>query len=90
MMWFVTNGTIILPDEPKRFRHYAWETLDDPSSSYLAQTLSLFIMVLIVTSTTTFVLQTVPPYRNDESVVWNILETIISVSDFCIPYSNNF
>ena len=70
MIWYVTTGTITLPEEkPKVLTKYQkaiiilWDFVDDPSSSWGAYILSLYIMILIFVSTLTFMIETVPPYN---------------------------
>eukprot|EP01063_Lacrimia_lanifica_P020403 TRINITY_DN27716_c0_g1_i1.p1 TRINITY_DN27716_c0_g1~~TRINITY_DN27716_c0_g1_i1.p1 ORF type:complete len:719 (+),score=213.27 TRINITY_DN27716_c0_g1_i1:81-2237(+) len=73
----------ILIDEPDTWRRYVHETLTDPTSSRLAFCISMFFFALIILSTITFMLETLPvlspdpEYGNPEmGTFWFILESV--------------
>ncbi|QDZ25179.1 voltage-gated ion channel protein [Chloropicon primus] len=61
------------------FREKLWTTLDDPGSSRLAGTITLFLLLLILLSTVNFCLETLPYFytpSNECDNVWCYLECI--------------
>ena len=63
----------------KTFREKLWITLEDPRSSKLAGTITLFLLFLILLSTTTFCLETLPYFYSPSTTcdsVWCYLESI--------------
>lgn len=68
------------------FRERLWTTLDDPGSSRLAGTITLFLLLLILLSTVNFCLETLPYFytpSNECDHVWCYLE-IICISFFTV------
>ena len=68
------------------FREKLWRTLDDPGSSRLAGTITLFLLFLILLSTVNFCLETLPYFYTHSSScdnVWCYLE-IICISCFTV------
>ena len=68
------------------FRQKLWRTLDDPGSSRLAGTITLFLLFLILLSTVNFCLETLPHFYTHSSScdnVWCYLE-IICISCFTV------
>lgn len=68
------------------FREKLWMTLDDPGSSRLAGTITLFLLFLILLSTTNFCLETLPYFYSPDNKcdnTWCYLE-IICISCFTV------
>ena len=61
----------------KKFKPFIWDAMDNPSSSVLAQIISIFLLFLILFSTVSFVLETLPAFRNYDNM-WNTIEA------FCV------
>mmetsp|Transcript_5774 Transcript_5774/g.6637 ORF Transcript_5774/g.6637 Transcript_5774/m.6637 type:complete len:518 (-) Transcript_5774:12-1565(-) len=70
----------------KTWKQKLWELLDEPTSSRAAGLFTIFLLLLIVFSTTTFCLETLPIYyshKPDTSSSWYIMEAVcISIFTF--------
>jgi hypothetical protein len=64
----------------KTTKERLWDMLDDPSTSWVAQLVSWWIMFLIALSVVTFVVESVPGIHRQQDAVFENLETFIMVN----------
>lgn len=67
----------------QRIREYIYFTMHDENYSTLSYFIFILVMALIMTSTVTFVLETIPSLR--KAPVWDTFETVISIA-FTVEY----
>jgi len=69
-------GNDVENDQPKTFRQKTWQFFEDPSSSKPATYLALSILLLILFSCTTFILESVPSVERDGKALWFPMEAV--------------
>lgn len=73
-----------------RIRGSMWDLLEDPDSSFVAQLISWWILLLIAVSVTTFILETVPGIHRKHDAIFEAIEMVCIINfvvEFCLRLS---
>eukprot|EP00744_Colponema_vietnamica_P014421 GILI01020192.1.p1 GENE.GILI01020192.1~~GILI01020192.1.p1 ORF type:complete len:496 (-),score=47.88 GILI01020192.1:350-1837(-) len=85
----VMNTKTFFPPWLQHWRRVIYCVFEEPDSSLMAQTLSLIIVIFIVLSIASFILETVPELEESGQVVWDTIEvasTVVFTAEFAIRF----